>query len=64
MRVGNKEDWDFLFASYEAAFETATEQALILTALGCSSDVEILKEYVGYLAILILMRTKHEKLVY
>jgi len=46
MRVGNKEDWDFLFARYEAAFETPTEQALILTALGCTSDVEILKKYV------------------
>jgi len=44
MRVGDKEDWDFLFARYEAAFETATEQALILTALGCSADAEILKE--------------------
>jgi hypothetical protein len=50
MKLGNQTSWDFLFERYIAAFETATEQALMLTALGCSSDPLILEAWVqiGY----------------
>jgi aminopeptidase N len=43
MKLGDQASWDFLFERYINAFETATEQALMLTALGCSSDPAILQ---------------------
>jgi hypothetical protein len=46
MKLGDKASWDFLFERYINAFETATEQALMLTALGCTSDVQVLQSCV------------------
>ncbi|XP_059490156.1 uncharacterized protein LOC132205229 [Neocloeon triangulifer] len=45
VRTGDRQDALFLIARYEAAFENAAEQARIITALGCSSDVTLLQDY-------------------
>jgi hypothetical protein len=44
MQQGGQAEYDFLFERYSAAFEMATEQSTILTALGCASNQEILKQ--------------------
>lgn len=38
-------DWDLLWEKYTTTF-LATEQAIILTALGCVKDTAILNEYI------------------
>lgn len=42
MRKGGQAEYDFLFARYENATQMVSEQSLILTALGCASDVNLL----------------------
>ncbi|KAI4459110.1 protease m1 zinc metalloprotease [Holotrichia oblita] len=41
------DSWDFLWERYQSS-RLATEQAIILTALGCSRDEAILKQYLQY----------------
>ncbi|KRT82230.1 Peptidase, partial [Oryctes borbonicus] len=41
-----REYWDFLWNRYNST-KLATEQVIILSALGCSKDEEILKEYLA-----------------
>lgn len=40
-----RRDWDLLWTRYTTTF-LATEQSVILTALGCVKDSTILKEYI------------------
>ncbi|XP_046387347.1 aminopeptidase N-like [Ischnura elegans] len=43
---GDKEDWDFLWNKYLSS-TVATEQAIIIGALGCSKDKNILERFLG-----------------
>lgn len=42
IKHGTKDDWDFLWTQYEYS-NFASEQAVILQALGCTDDVSILE---------------------
>lgn len=44
---GNVDDWNFLWNHYKTS-KVVSEQLVILNALGCSNDTDILKQYLKY----------------
>lgn len=43
--TSSAEDWNFLWGQYEST-KLATEQVVILAALGCTTNVDVLNKYV------------------